>query len=133
MKNLISNGVMGGEFRGGWSPGLPVPSREMEMEFSGDHRWGVVGGSVGDTRGGISGCAGTGASRSSVAVKLSGIWAEMTEEGEGGGREETEVEQREGKEALLLSRDPEPPRRLQQTGDRTSRGSGRERFWEQPE
>ena len=46
-----------------------------------------MGGSVGDTRGGISGCAGTGASRSSVAVKLSGIWAEMTEEGEGGGRE----------------------------------------------
>ena len=79
MKNLISNGVMGGEFRGGWGPGLPVPSREMEMEFSGDHRWGAVGGSVGDTRGGISGCAGTGASRPSVAVELSGIWAEMTE------------------------------------------------------
>ena len=132
MKNVISNGVMGGEFRGGWSPGLPVPSREMEMEFSGDHRWGAVGGSVGDTRGVISGCAGTGASRPSVAVELSGIWAEMTEEGEGGGREETEVEQREGKEASRLSRDPEPPRRLQKQGQ-DIQGSGRGRFWEQPE
>ena len=33
-------------------------------------------------RGGIFGRAGTGASRPSVPVELSGIWAEMTEEGE---------------------------------------------------